>query len=139
MPTRTILLFVIVILWGFGRESSALAQTVGVTPDEIQWEHSGGLGVSARLFGDPGKDGPYVVRIKVPPNDVTPPHTHRQAESITVISGAIGFGLGTVFDRSKGRMLTAGSFLHLPPNTAHFAWTEAEGAVIQAHGSGPFP
>jgi quercetin dioxygenase-like cupin family protein len=129
-------LFVVATALAISRGVPALAQddAIGVTPEQIKW-----VGSTAVLYGDPAKNGPYVLRIKVAPNVVTPPHTHPQAENITVISGSIGFGLGTVFDQSKGRVLAAGSFFYLPANTPHFAWTGADGAVIQAHGTGPFP
>ena len=115
------------------------AQDLGVTPDQVKWLATRNLGLAANLDGDPSRPGPYVVRLKVVPDNVTMPHTHPNAEDVTVISGSIGFGLGTVFDKSKGRVLPAGSFLHLPANTPHFAWTGTEGAVIQSHGIGPFP
>jgi quercetin dioxygenase-like cupin family protein len=129
-------LFIVATALAVSRGIPAIAQdgTIGVTPDEIKWQ-----GHVAVLSGDPAKNGPYVIRIEVSPNDITPPHTHRQSENITVISGSIGFGLGTVFDRSKGRVLPAGSYYYLPANTPHFAWTGADGAIIQAHGDGPFP
>jgi len=117
----------------------ALDQGVGVTQAEMRLAPVPGLGQAIVLLGDPSKPGPYVVRLVVPPNTETPPHSHPQAESVTVISGWIGFGLGDAFDKAKGRVLPAGSFLHLPAGALHFAWTGPEGAVIQAHGVGPFP
>lgn len=136
-PTLLVAATALAIAWGM----PAIAQdaSIGMTPDQITWTETRSLGLAALLEGDPAKNGPYVVRLKVPPNNVTPPHTHPQAENVTVISGSIGFGLGTVFDRSKGRIYPAGSFFYLPARTPHFAWTGAEGAVIQAHGIGPFP
>jgi quercetin dioxygenase-like cupin family protein len=131
---RCALQLITVMVLAFGVDVPLFAQPIGSTPDEMRWDDSW-----SRLAGNPRAEEPYVVRIKVRPNDTTMPHTHPHAENVTVISGAIGFGFGTVFDRSKGRMLPAGSFLLIPPNTPHFAWTEAEGAVIQAHGIGPFP
>jgi hypothetical protein len=122
-----------------GQGIPSVAQDLGVTPEEIKWVETTNLGLSVMLEGSPSRPGPYVLRIKVPPNNVTMPHTHTNAENITVISGWIGFGLGAVFDKSKGRELPTGSFFYLPPNTPHFAWTGAEGAVIKAHGNGPFP
>jgi quercetin dioxygenase-like cupin family protein len=129
-------LFIVATALAIGCALPTIAQdrAIGVTPDEIEWRDHWAV-----LNGDPAKTGPYVLRIEVPPNDITPPHTHPQAEHVTVISGSIGFGLGTVFDRSKGRVLPTGSYLYLPANTPHFAWTGADGAVIQAHGNGPFP
>ncbi|MSP02918.1 MAG: cupin domain-containing protein [Acetobacteraceae bacterium] len=131
--------FVLAAVLAIVRGEPAIAQELGVIPDEIKWAATKNLGDAVVLEGDPAKPGPYVLRIKVPPNNVTNPHTHRQIENITVISGWIGFGLGAIFDKSKGRELPAGSFFHLPANTPHFAWTGPEGAVIQAHGVGPFP
>ena len=117
----------------------AIADDIGVTPDEMKWEQHTNLGTSVILEGDPAKPGPYVVRLMAPPHQTGTPHTHSSAEDITVISGQLGLGLGPVFDRSKGRVLPPGSFFHLPANTLHFGWTGDEGAVIQAHGMGPFP
>ena len=134
-------LFLVLAVLAMARGMPAIADDtrIGVTPDEIQWGQVEGLGLAVILQGDPAKSRSYILRIKVPPNNITQPHVHRQAENITVISGSFGFGLGTVFDRSKGRVLPAGSFVHLPANTSHFAWTGADGAVIQANGDGPFP
>jgi len=131
----------IATLAAIGWHTQAMAEdsSVGIIPAEIKWVDTKNLGRAVVLEGDPSGNGAYVLRIAVRPNDVTPPHTHNQAENITVISGWIGFGLGPVFDRSKGRVLPAGSFFHLPARTPHFAWTGPEGAVIQAHGNGPFP
>jgi quercetin dioxygenase-like cupin family protein len=134
-------LFAVAIVLAIGHVAPAVAEdtTIGVTPDQIKWVDVKNLGPGIVLEGDPSKNGPYVVRLKVAPNAVVQPHTHPQAENITVISGWIAFGLGTVFDKSKGRVLPAGSFFYLPANTHHFAWTGPDGAVIQAHGVGPFP
>ncbi len=121
------------------RATPALADNIGVTPDEIKWRQNTSLGTSVTLEGDPSRPGPYVVRIQIPPHHADKPHAHGTDENITVISGQFGFGLGPVFDQSKGRVLPPGSFFHLPANTMHFGWTGDEGAVIQAHGIGPFP
>jgi hypothetical protein len=119
--------------------AAAQDRRIGITPDEIRWTQLPRLGSGIILFGDPAKRIPYVIRLNVPPNIEVPPHTHPTDEHVTVISGAIGFGEGPVFDKTKGRLLPAGSYYHLPARTRHFAWTGPEGAVIQAHGVGPFP
>ena len=119
--------------------AAAEDRTIGVTPAEIEWAQLPRLGTGIVLHGDPARRGPYVVRLRVAPNAQVPPHTHPNDEHITVISGWIGFGLGPVFDQAKGRVLPAGSYFHLPAHARHFAWTGPEGAVIQAHGIGPFP
>jgi quercetin dioxygenase-like cupin family protein len=120
----------------------AVAQngTLVVTPDQVRWGPAPGLPAdwqAAVLIGDPAKSDPYVERVKLPPNATVPPHTHPDIENITVISGSFGIGQGSVPDKSKGQMLPAGSFYRLPANTAHFAWSGPDGAVIQIHGIGP--
>ena len=72
----------------------------------------------AVLMGDPAKAGPYVERVKLPPNAVIPPHTHPDNENITVLSGSFGIGEGEAADKAKGRVLSAGSFYYLPANMA---------------------
>lgn len=124
-----------------GLAGSAVAEdgSIGIVPAQMRWSELRGMREVVVLHGDPGKPEPYVIRMRVRPNNVTRPHTHPEAENITVISGWIGFGLGTEFDKTKGRVLPAGSFFHLPAGASHFAWTGPQGAVIQAHGIGPFP
>ena len=48
----------------------------------------------AVLEGDPGKEGPFVFRVKVPDGYRIPPHTHPKTERITVISGTFNIGMG---------------------------------------------
>lgn len=124
--------------WSIG--ATAQDATVTITPDQLKWGPAAGLPSGweeAVLLGDPKRNGPFVERIKLPPNAVVPPHTHPIAENITVLSGSFGIGAGAVADRSKGQILGPGSFYHLPANTPHFAWAGPEGAVIQTHGYGP--
>ena len=122
--------------------SVAVAQTqvIALVPDQVKWGPAPGLPAdwqAAALMGDSTKAGPYVSRVKLPPNAMIPPHTHPDNENITVLSGSFGIGEGEVADRAKGRVLQAGSFYYLPAGTAHFAWAGPEGATIQIHGIGP--
>lgn len=123
--------------------TAAIAQSssiIVVMPDQVKWGAAKGLPAgwqSAVLAGNPNEKGPYVERVKLPPNAAVPPHTHPDVENITVLSGSFGIGEGKVADKSEGRVLPAGSFYRLPANTPHFAWTGADGAVVQIHGVGP--
>ena len=74
---------------------------------------------------------------RFPPNATTPLHTHPNTENITVLAGSFGLAENSTFDKSSGKILTPGSFYLLPPNQAHFAWSGADGAIIQIHGVGP--
>ncbi len=124
-----------------GTGALAATKTITVTPDKVQWADSKSLPPGwqiAVMAGDPTKKGSYVIRLKVPANAAFPAHTHPDVETITVISGAFGIGQGASGDKSTGQLLPAGSFYRLPAHTAHYAWTEADGAVVQVQGNGPF-
>ena len=47
------------------------------TPAEIKWvRNAAGTNEQAVLFGDPSKTGPYVVRLKWLPGNMSRPHIH---------------------------------------------------------------
>jgi|SRR5215472_2421756 len=116
-----------------------LAQPVAVKSSEVKWSDMKGAPgwKQAVLVGDPEKPGPYVERIKIPPNATVPPHSHPDTENITVLAGSFGIGEGSKFDKSKGTMLEVGSFYMLPANTVHYAWSGPKGVTLQIHGVGP--
>jgi anti-sigma factor ChrR (cupin superfamily) len=89
------------------------------------------------LSGDPGKDGPYVLRLKMPAGYQVPAHNHPTTESITVISGNFHLGMGDKLDEKKGMELTAGGYGEAPAKMNHFAWATSP-TVVQVHGEGPF-
>jgi len=115
---------------------SAMAQNVTktLTPEALTWTNNPALPKgfeSVILIGDPTTVGEVVVqRIRLPAHAQVPPHTHPFAETITVISGSAGFGLGDKVETS-GEMLRAGGFFAHPANDPHYVWTDAEGAIVQ--------
>ena len=92
---------------------------------------------AAVLYGDPGKEGLFVLRLKLPKGYRLAPHTHPKPEIVTVISGTFRFGMGETADQSKAQPLAAGSFFAMPPGMAHFAFTDEE-TVIQLNATGPW-
>lgn len=91
----------------------------------------------AVLMGDPGKTGPYVIRLKLPDGYKFAPHWHPMDEIATIISGTFNLGMGDTLDMSKGKAVTAGGFGVVPARMHHFGWTTGE-TEIQIHGMGPF-
>ena len=91
----------------------------------------------AVLFGNPGKEGPFVLRLKFPAGFVVPPHRHSKDEMVTVISGKFAITSGEKVDRSSLQALPPGSFVHLPAGMPHYAVTDVE-TVVQINGVGPF-
>jgi hypothetical protein len=91
----------------------------------------------AVLFGDPGKPGPVTMRLMMPAHYKIAPHTHTQAEDLTVISGALYLGMGDKAEASKAHALQSGGFHHLPGKTSHYVFTKGP-TVVEAHFEGPF-
>ena len=91
----------------------------------------------AVLQGDPGKAGPFTIRIMFPANYEIKPHWHPTAENVTVLQGSLYMGSGEMFNKDKATMLSSGGFTSMPARFAHYAFTR-DGATIQLHGQGPF-
>lgn len=89
------------------------------------------------LYGDPGKEGVFVMRLKLPAGFKIAPHTHPKPEIVTVISGAFHIGMGEVRDETKAHKLPAGGFFAFDPGLAHFAHVEEE-TVVQLSSTGPW-
>ena len=86
--------------------------------------------------GNPGGDGFYVVRVRMPGGYKILPHWHPTAENVTVLSGTLHVGSGDKFDTKMGDALGAGGYVSLPALMHHYAWSEAP-TEIQIHGIGP--
>jgi hypothetical protein len=112
-----------------------------VTPKDVKWEDApSSLPRGAKvavLEGDPAKEGPFVMRIKMPDGYRVPPHTHPRPERVTVIAGALNIGMGATFDKDKCKEMPAGSFGTWPAGMKHFGWMKGE-TVLQMHGTGPW-
>jgi hypothetical protein len=91
----------------------------------------------AVLYGDPSSSGPYAVRVRMPADYKVPPHTHPNAENLTVIAGAFNVGMGGTFDAAKGEAMPPGAFARMEKGMPHFAWATAP-TIIQINGMGPF-
>jgi anti-sigma factor ChrR (cupin superfamily) len=89
------------------------------------------------LSGDPSKDGPYVVRLKMPKGYKIAAHNHPTTENVTVISGNFHIGMGDKFDNKKGIELRAGGYGEAPAKMNHYVWASSP-TVAQVHGQGPF-
>ena len=114
---------------------------VALSPDDIEWKPAppvlpAGAQIAV-LEGDPGKEGPFTLRLKLPENYRIQPHTHPVVEHVTVVSGEFGIGLGETFDEEKIEWSEEGGFYVMATGEAHFAATREE-TVIQLHSNGPW-
>lgn len=111
---------------------------VRITTDELVWKPGRVPGHEiAALIGDSTKPGPYVERVKFPPNSISQAHSHPEARAYTIISGTWYVGYGDKFDPAKLKMLPAGSFYTEPANVNHFSQIKEDGVVVQIVGNGP--
>src|SRR5262245_29335113 len=112
-----------------------------VRPQEIKWGPAPAVlpagAEAAVLFGDPSKEGYFVLRLKFPAGYRVAPHTHPVDEVVTVISGTFYKGMGETVDPRKAQPLPAGSFFALPPGMAHYVFIQEE-TVIQISTEGPW-
>jgi quercetin dioxygenase-like cupin family protein len=112
-----------------------------VSPQEVKWVPAPPSlppgAQTAVLYGDPGKEGMFAFRIKMPKGYHIPAHTHPKPEIVTVVSGTFRLGMGEKADAAKGKDLPAGAFFAMPPGTAHFAYADEE-TVVQLNSTGPW-
>jgi quercetin dioxygenase-like cupin family protein len=129
-------------LAGIGQEEEKAKKEHSIlAPADLKWgEGPDALppGIKAVVVeGDPKKADLFHMRLKAPAGYRVMPHRHPNTERVTVISGSLKLGLGEQYDESKTKMLPAGSFFSLPPETAHFV-TVSEETVIQISTIGPW-
>lgn len=108
------------------------------TPAEIRWvRNPNGTNESAILFGDPNKPGPYVMRLKWLPGNMSRPHFHQYDRFFVVISGTWWMGTGERFDPDRTVAAPAGSYVIHHANKIHYDGAKGEEVVIQVSGMGP--
>ncbi|MGH7559224.1 MAG: cupin domain-containing protein [Gemmatimonadota bacterium] len=121
--------------------ATAEASHVAVAPADIVWGPAPAVlpagAEMAVLSGDPSKEGPFVIRARMPDGYRIAAHSHPVVESVTVISGTFGVGMGETVQDDVGKELGPGGLFVMQPQTAHFAWTKGE-TVIQVHADGPW-
>lgn len=108
------------------------------TPAEIKWvRNAAGTNATAVLFGDPSKPGPYVMRLRWLPGNMSRPHFHPNDRFFVVISGTWWMGTGEKFDPDSTVPAPAGSYVIHHARQIHYDGAKAEECVIQVWGVGP--
>ncbi|HEU4413333.1 MAG TPA: cupin domain-containing protein [Candidatus Angelobacter sp.] len=114
---------------------------VVVTPDKVQWGPAPPVFPAGAQFavlaGDPGKPGPFTIRLKLPDGYRIMPHWHPAAEQVTVLSGEFHVGMGDKFDESTLTTLPTHSLAVVPPHHNHYAMAKGE-TELQVSSTGPF-
>lgn len=117
------------------------SQHVMVNPDELTWKDgppSLPKGAQmALLYGDPSKDGMFVMRLKFPADYKIPAHTHPTEEVVTVVNGEFNIGMGSTFDPSKTKTIKTGGVVAMAPGMQHYVQIGKE-TVVQLSTRGPW-
>jgi len=134
-------LLVVLVMSVIGGSLGAQPGHLMTTPTHLKWIDDPPMlmpgAKMAVMQGDPTKAGPYVYRLRIPADYNVMPHRHPADEHLTVLSGTFYLAVGETFDPEKGRQgFPMGSFLVMPAETAHYAWTKEE-TIVQVHGIGP--
>jgi quercetin dioxygenase-like cupin family protein len=127
----------VIAMTGTAWAQDAMKVVTADTP--LKWVDSAALPKGAQvavMIGDPTKSEMIATRVKFPTNYFAPPHTHPFAESITVISGSLGHGMGDKVDKAS-EMLKPGTFIAVPAKHPHYVWTGPEETIIQVQYIGP--
>jgi ChrR-like protein with cupin domain len=145
-PTIFILLPAMVLAQTTATPKTSAAKAAGpaavvVTPDKIQWGPAPPVfpagAQMAVLAGNPGKAGPFTVRLKFPDGYRVMPHWHPTAENVTVLSGEFRVGMGNKFDETTLTALPAHSLAVVPAHHNHYAMAKGE-TEVQVSALGPF-
>lgn len=118
----------------------AAEYTAVMTPD-IKWTDAPSIGPGAKsavIDGDPKGTGPFVMRLKLPPNSKIKTHTHPADENVTILSGTLYFSSGDKFEPKMAKAFGPGSYFSIAKGKPMFAFTKDKEAVIQLHGMGPW-
>jgi quercetin dioxygenase-like cupin family protein len=122
--------------------AAALESHIMLTPEEIPWRQcppalppgaqcavvEGDMTAANRLFA---------YRVKMPDNYRIAPHFHPADEHLVVLRGVFNMGMGDELDTRASRPMTAGSFVVMPKEKHHFAWTKGE-TIVQVYAIGPW-
>jgi anti-sigma factor ChrR (cupin superfamily) len=128
------------LVLAFGTQASTQVMSLYPPVDVVWKEGPPSLPAGAKLAvleGDPSKEGPFTMRLRLPDGYKIPPHWHPKVEHVTVISGTFNVGMGDRFDQTATRAMPAGTFGHWPAEMKHFVWTKGD-TVVQLHGIGPW-
>ena len=126
-------------LWGAPASAQHTEGHIMLDPSELTWKDLPSLpGVKIAVVEGPLDQAvPITFRLKFPANFKVPPHWHPGIEHITIISGTLHMGLGSVFDAAKTRAMKPGSISIMQPRTNHYVWTDEE-TIGQVHSIGPW-
>lgn len=143
MNIRLLAIFIFCCVRAQAQETKTLPPgVIQLTTDQMQWTDGAatlpkGTKVCL-LYGDHKKEGPFAMRLRLPPNQTIRPHIHTNDEVVTVLEGEIMIGLGEMSPSATVKRFPPKSFYVNPAGTKHYVMTSKEGAVVQINTLGPW-
>ena len=114
---------------------------IGLTPEAMVWTDGPATlppgSKMAILEGSPKAEGMFTMRVRIPAGSAIPPHWHPRQERVTILSGAVDLGFGSVANAGNTKRYPAGSFYVNPPRVMHFLFFP-EATEMQMTGVGPW-
>lgn len=130
------------VVIGLAAAGAALSADTGFsrsTPDEAKWTTlPGGTGIQqAIVYGDPTKEGLYIVRNRFPPGVMSTPHAHSDDRIGVVLKGTWWTGVGPTMDRAHTIPVRVGGTMIHPKGEMHYDGARDEEVIVQIVGFGP--
>jgi hypothetical protein len=91
----------------------------------------------AVISGDPGKAGPFTVRIDMPPDYTIRPHYHPTSETLRLIEGTVHFAHGAKWDDKAMKEVSPDAPVTLAAKEPHYLHA-ANHVVLEVQSTGPF-
>jgi quercetin dioxygenase-like cupin family protein len=114
---------------------------IGITPEAVVWNEGPATlppgSKMAVLEGSPRSEGIFTMRVRIPAGSAIPPHWHPRQERVTILSGAVDLGFGTVANKDSVTRYRTGSFYVNPPRVMHYLFFP-EATEMQMTGEGPW-
>tara|TARA_R110000772_G_scaffold137320_2_gene246195 strand:- start:2295 stop:2816 length:522 start_codon:yes stop_codon:yes gene_type:complete len=106
--------------------------------DEFDWDENSNELQQKVIYGDPSKEGLYILRARFPAGVTSIPHTHNQDRFVTVIEGNWYAGTDASHDINRTTKIPAGGFMIHPAGAVHYDGANHEGpVVVEIRGMGP--
>ncbi len=121
--------------------ANAQETPIGVTPEAVVWNDGPPTlpagSKMAILEGNPRAEGMFTMRVRIPAGSAIPPHWHPRQERVTILSGAVDLGFGSVANKDSVTRYRSGSFYVNPPRVMHYLFFP-EATEMQMTGVGPW-
>jgi hypothetical protein len=91
----------------------------------------------AVVSGDPGKAGPFTVRVDMPPDYAVRPHHHPTSETLRVVEGTLHLGHGGKWNQQAMKTVPPDAPVTMAAKKPHFVHA-ASRVVLEIQSTGPF-